>query len=558
MKWWSTVVLALLAAVGLYIGWNLFWFLCDDAYIAFRYVSNSQFGWGYTWNPPPFRPVEGYTSFLWVVLLDAVWSHFGILPPESANTLSLAFSYGTLALTIAFVLRLRLSAGLDRQRPAILGLVLIGTLTNRTFLAWTSSGLETGMFTSLFLLWIFLVTCVSGGVLHLALVSTVASLAALSRPDGLLLVAASGGLGAWRVGRALFEARPTGPHLAGLLPLGITVAHVVWRHETYGYWLPNTYYAKHIGAWPLAGILYFASFLLEYAFWVWLGVALYAARRAWRFVRDHGVRDALGDRGLDDAFVFRLVGAATILFQFAYYTLLVGGDHFEYRIYHHLVPLALITLPWLTDRLRFSPRRTLAVLATMIVLGLPVPWIHWWHTHGLERRQQTFMLRYKVAPHLPLPVRWYGRAFDALQDWLISRFVGSRHQGHKIFCKFQLEHFPSREEGLKIDPTDFPVLAHVSVGVPGWVLPKVAIIDMLGLNDAIIAHTSPARSSQVNRFMAHDRKPPQGYVGCFRPNLEADDKGRLIWKERQEPLTAADIVRCETEFTARVLAERGE
>ena len=62
-------MLFLIALGGLLIGWQTFWFLCDDAYIAFRYVSNSQFGWGYTWNPPPFRPVEGYTSFLWVVLL---------------------------------------------------------------------------------------------------------------------------------------------------------------------------------------------------------------------------------------------------------------------------------------------------------------------------------------------------------------------------------------------------------------------------------------------------------------------------------------------------------
>ena len=60
------------AVAGLLYGWALFWFLCDDAFIAFRYASNSRLGWGYTWNPPPFRAVEGYTSFLWVLLLDGV------------------------------------------------------------------------------------------------------------------------------------------------------------------------------------------------------------------------------------------------------------------------------------------------------------------------------------------------------------------------------------------------------------------------------------------------------------------------------------------------------
>src|SRR5262245_3439498 len=101
------VLLCLVAAWLLLVGWSLFWFQCDDAYIAFRYVSNSQLGWGYTWNPPPFRRVEGYTSFLWVVLLDAVWRLFGVEPPESANWLALAFPAGSLARGALMVSRRR-------------------------------------------------------------------------------------------------------------------------------------------------------------------------------------------------------------------------------------------------------------------------------------------------------------------------------------------------------------------------------------------------------------------------------------------------------------------
>ena len=69
----GVVLLVLAGGAALVAGWQLFWFLTDDAFIAFRYVSNSQFGRGYVWNPPPFLPVEGYTSFLWVALLDGVW-----------------------------------------------------------------------------------------------------------------------------------------------------------------------------------------------------------------------------------------------------------------------------------------------------------------------------------------------------------------------------------------------------------------------------------------------------------------------------------------------------
>src|SRR5258708_25938771 len=98
--------------MGLYVGWRAFWFLTDDAFIAFRYVSNSRLGYGYVWNAPPFRPVEGYTSFLWVVLLDVVWRVTGSDPPSAANHLSLVFTYLNLLVAAFMLLRMRL-------RPAL-------------------------------------------------------------------------------------------------------------------------------------------------------------------------------------------------------------------------------------------------------------------------------------------------------------------------------------------------------------------------------------------------------------------------------------------------------
>ena len=94
----ALVAIAVAASIGLVFGWWLFWFLCDDAFIAFRYVSNSIAGHGYVWNPPPFRPVDGYTSFAWVALLDLVWRITGVQPPESANVLLLLFAFGVAAL----------------------------------------------------------------------------------------------------------------------------------------------------------------------------------------------------------------------------------------------------------------------------------------------------------------------------------------------------------------------------------------------------------------------------------------------------------------------------
>ncbi len=92
----ALALVALGACAAVFYGWRVFWFLTDDAFIAFRYISNAHLGYGYVWNAPPFRPVEGYTSFLWVVLLDVVWRISGVEPPKSANYISLVFAYLTL------------------------------------------------------------------------------------------------------------------------------------------------------------------------------------------------------------------------------------------------------------------------------------------------------------------------------------------------------------------------------------------------------------------------------------------------------------------------------
>jgi len=541
--------LALCAAAlaGLVWGWTVFWFLCDDAFIAFRYVSNSQLGLGYTWNPPPFRPVEGYTSFLWVVLLDGVWRGLGVEPPLSANWLSLLFSIGSLGWIVAGVLRLPLSLGLARWRTALLALVLLGTLTNRTFLAWTSSGLETALFHFLLLGWVFCGLswprrgafagiCLFGGLLPLA------------RPDGLLFWAVTLALCGLRFAH---QRRPR--DLPAALPLLLPVLHVAWRRATYGEWLPNTYYAKYVAPWPEAGLRYLAAFVLEYAWWIWIGMAGVACLRGLRGVRLDTFADRL--RARDGAAAVATLVSAALAAQLGYYTLVVGGDHFEFRVLQYWVPLLLLSFPWLCERAGLSPRHTLAALATLIALGWPLPWLHWWHTRSLTTRQETYELHYRVAPELPAAVRWYGAAWDELEGWLIHHFVGMRHQEHKVLVLERVGRLPSRAIGMRLPTDGFPVLVAQVVGLPGWVLPRVAILDWYGLNDPVIARTPAPALRSEDRLMAHDRVPPAGYIECFRPNLVELPTGAVGPLERGADLTAEEIRECERRFLAQVRRE---
>ncbi len=558
------VFLALLGLglAGLVIGWRLFWFLTDDAYIAFRYVENSIRGFGYVWNPPPFRPVEGYTSFLWVVLLEAVWRMTGVEPPQSVNWLSLFFTALTLALSAEMAYRMARSFPTRWARLGPVGLMLLYLILNRSFLTWASSGLETALFDFLLILWVFLLNFGRRTPLLSAALSGAATLAALTRPDGMVFWAVTFAvlflewLG--REPRDRFSWRAVGTLAAVCSPLAVVLLHFWWRHDFYGEWLPNTYYAKVVAAWPFSGALYAYSFLVEFCMWPIIGLVAAAvlqvvrecARRRNLPPRSEGVTSLLSGELLRGLPIPATVAALSV--HYLYFTLIVGGDHFEYRVYNHLFPLIFLSLIWAMRSLGFRPRAMLIVGLLCVLLSLPVPWTHWFLTKDLDTRAQTHRLRMAVSPSWPTYLRWCTSRFDVAQRWLIFRLVCCRHQEHKVFATFRAGELPSREEGRKMDPAGFPVFVTGSVGMAGWVMPNACVIDALALIDYVAART-PIPAGQPRR-MAHDRKAPPEYLQEFRPNVTYDASGLHV-AERKRPLTAQDIIAIETKWGEWVKAQ---
>jgi len=519
------------AAVLALLGWREFEFLTDDAYISFRYLSNAMAGRGLVWNPAPFLPVEGYTNFGWIALLGSVWWATGIEPPAAANTISLLLGLATLAITMRLLLRIALpqakpdTDGTVWHMP-IVALALLGVVSNRTYLAWLSSGLETALFNFAVTAWVCLALERRAAPSELRTRFTAwglgfaAALAALTRPDGWLLVAGSGLLYL----QDLSERRSFEETCVDAAPLAFPLLHLLWRRSYYGEWLPNTYYAKHLDAWPESGLRYAASFAIEYAAWIWLlAFAVWLAR----------------SRSLSKRAV---VVVAVLAGHFGYYTFRVGGDHFEYRVYSHLVPLLFTSFVWMMFQSRFSARTIAASLGIWILLSLPIPWMHHSLTRDLDTREATHVLLEPVAPHLPVPFRWLAEPFDQLQAWLIPHHVGMRHREHATFPLVLARTLPSREEGSAIHWDSRTVIAAGSVGYISWVLPNVAILDSLGLNDYVIARTPPPPSER--RKMAHDRLAPTSYLKCFEPNGRIERRVLYI-EPRKSPLTDEAIQNCE-------------
>lgn len=530
------------AAIAMLYGWWLFWFLTDDSFIAFRYIANSHLGFGYVWNFPPFQPVEGYTSFLWVFLLDIVWRVTGIEPPVATNPLALCFAYGSLTLTTLLVWRIPYTPSLGRWRVVWVALALIGVISNRTFLAWSSSGLETAMFNFFLLAWVAAAILLPHFTPRWVVgITFTASLLYLTRPDGLLMFAATLAL----LGIGILLTKQRTPFLLATAPLLLIPAHLLWRYTTYGAWLPNTFYAKvGNGAQWESGSRYLFAFIMEYTLWMWIGFGVIAISTAVvRFITPRAQQDKAPPTGAYPTWLLPAIVGLTVIAHAGYYTIWIGGDHFEFRVYSQLVPLLWVGLIFLFNSIRFPAPIALGSALLAILLSLPLQWGHWTLTHHLNTRAETGFLRVSLSDAaqskymwLPPPLIAYLRAYDDTEFWLIERAIGMRHQEHKIFQQWLSDTLGPRP--IDLQPPDREqqrVMLAASVGVISWRYGDVNVIDILGLNDYVIAREPMVEGG----YMAHNRVAPPGYLECFvNPprNHEA------------VPITGDQIRACEASF----------
>jgi arabinofuranosyltransferase len=335
-----------------------------------------------------------------------------------------------------------------------------------------------------------------------------------------------------------------------------------WRRITYGEWLPNTYYAKVTGAWPGSGIKYLISFILEYALWMWLVLLIFVSIVKFvpnikTFSNIHGIGHRIKalfgfDAGGKINLPF-LIFPCTILalvIHISYYTFIVGGDHFEYRVYSHLILFIFISFIWLLNITNLNKIASIVLLVTFILLSYPIPWTHWYLTKDYKTREETFRMYVPISGHWPNYFRWYAKSFDKLQFRLRRHSVCVRHQEHKIFHQHLISILPSRDSGISLPCKNFPVLATKSVGVVAWVLPKINIIDLKGLSDYVIARNKSDRTQ--TRLIAHEREPPEHYVECFSPNVQLLPNKEIRILKRESELTAEDIIRCEKEWFKKV------
>ena len=223
---WIVAGLSLL--YGLWFAYQHAW-VCDDAFISFRYCKNLVEGLGLVYNAGEY--VEGYTNFLWVMLIAGGMS-LSIDPVWLGQVLGVAF----------FVATFCVLAQTARTMQTI-PLAAIGFALHEHVLTFSTCGLETSMFT----FW------VTAGLVQLAGASRPGQylragawliLATMTRPDGALFYA----LGSLVVLVVTSRVRDWRSFAAYALPFAVLyLPYFFWKWSYYGHPFPNTYYAKSGG-----------------------------------------------------------------------------------------------------------------------------------------------------------------------------------------------------------------------------------------------------------------------------------------------------------------------
>ena len=251
----------LFSVIGhLFLFWlsaQIFSFTIDDAYITFRYSKNLAAGFGPTYNPG-MPPVEGYTTFLWMLLMTL--PHFiGVNVATFAKIVGILLTCGTFLLIALLIFTLTRQFTLKaRLFFSVFAAFLLAMLPITSIHA--VAGMETSLFIFLIALMVLMVTV---GILDSSRLlfwsPLVGLLIGMTRPEGnaiVLLLLACG----W------FFSAPSLRKRLLWFSLGLYVLpgalYFLWRYQYYHLLFPMPFYMKVLHGSGLAGAGEVGAYLL--------------------------------------------------------------------------------------------------------------------------------------------------------------------------------------------------------------------------------------------------------------------------------------------------------
>jgi arabinofuranosyltransferase len=329
--------------------------VCDDAFISFRYAQNLVRGHGLVYNVG--EAVEGYSNFLWTMLL-ALGMRLGAEPVRLSQALGIVCFAGTLAVLVRTTARASAERGIRRAVPlAALGLSLHAHAT-----IFATGGLETSLVT-LEMTALAVLVIEARRARDYLIAGLVGAAMAATRPDAPLFYAVAAAV-------ALADSvrrRDARLVLSLLLPgLVLYLPYFLWRLHYYGYLFPNTFYAKGAGS-PNAGqgLLYAGLYLRCYYVLAVGALSLpftLLRRRAGPRDGDHAEAPWTGLRAPSVLLAFVLASFFLVVWT--------GGDFMFARFLLPVTPLLYLALELLVRDLRAVGWRRACVAAALLATAI--------------------------------------------------------------------------------------------------------------------------------------------------------------------------------------------
>jgi arabinofuranosyltransferase len=423
---------ALLVAHALYLSSLMGYDVVDDAYISFRYALNAARGYGLTFNVGE-RRVEGYTNFLWTVMLIPALRLK--LPIHVASmVLGLLWALGSI-----FLLNRSAAHTLEARWLGPVAALLLAA--DGSFALWSVGGLESPLFAALVLAGALAYVREMRDPARVPVSGAWFALAAMTRPEGLLVY---GLTGLHQVATRLFRERKLATRQdwqrLGLFAL-IWAPWFAFRWRYYGYPLPNTFYAKvtldDSVAQRARGLAYVGTFIRIHLGYAPLAVALLPLlRRRWRLWASYLV---------------------LVVVAYGAYVAYVGGDWSVGRFFVPLMPLfytllaggLIVAGEWLVklaSRWRTIPKRLERGIAAAVIAALCVGLFF---QSSLNGEKALFLDRFDA--------RLAGQARTAMGKWLADHM-----------------------------PPDTYIAVDAAGQIPYY--SDLKALDLYGLNDLNIAH----------------------------------------------------------------------
>lgn len=437
--------ITVLMAIVLFYYSKSFNFIQDDSFITYRYVKNFTDGNGLVFNIG--EKVEGYTCFLWVILLGGV-KKLGFDFISASQTLGIISSM--IALLFTYLISARIfRKGKDTLYNLSFSLIaVILTAVNGSNAYWAVSGMETGLFTMLVTAGVFLYLkefkASQENKISAALPysSAVFLLAALTRPEGNLIFAVTvlhkiivtfrspADEGKTKMQELLSKANITWLAMY-MVP---ALIYMGWRYSYYGYLFPNTFYAKTGSSWVYfqAGLDYFWLFMKSYGgYGIFAALALLTLRSKERF----------------NEYLYLVM----VFFIFSLYVIYVGGDVLRpNRFFVPILPVFYILVQEGLSQLitMFDKKKTLTfggVIGLIFAIGFS------YYTYKNEFEQI--------------------KGYSELENGLVEKM--------KITAGWLKNKQTQAGRPLVVAATTIGAVSYYS---------EVTLIDMLGLTDAEVAH----------------------------------------------------------------------